>query len=150
MKSVEDLRWARRDIKSVGLLAQALAKQTAKQAGAQEALLVMDGVVTEGGATSAFIVKDGTVITRPLSNDILPGVTRGALLEMIAESDLKLEERPFSLEEAYAADEVFITGASTFWPVIEIDGKRIGGGQPGPVARRLRDIYLKHARATAI
>lgn len=150
MKSVEDLRWARRDIKSVGLLAQVLAKRAAKAAGAKEALMVMDGVVTEGGATSVFIVKDGKVITRPLSNTILPGVTRGALLELAAETDIEIEERPVTLAETYEADEAFITGASTFWPVIEIDGKRIGGGQPGPVARRLRELYLKHARATAI
>lgn len=150
MKSVEDLRWARRDIKSVGLLAQVLAKRAAKAAGAKEALMVMDGVVTEGGATSVFIVKDGKVITRPLSNLILPGVTRGALLELAEETDIEIEERPVTLAETYEADEAFITGASTFWPVIEIDGKRIGGGQPGPVARRLRELYLKHARATAI
>ena len=150
MKSVEDLRWARRDIKSVGLLAQVLAKRAAKAAGAQEALMVMDGMVTEGGATSVFVVKNGTLITRPLSNTILPGVTRGALLELVAETDLKLEERTVTLDETYAADEVFITGASTFWPVIEIDGKRIGGGQPGPAARRMRELYLKHARASAI
>ena len=150
MKSVEDLRWARRDIKSVGLLAQVLAKHAAKAAGAKEALMVMDGVVTEGGATSVFIVKDGKVITRPLSNLILPGVTRGALLELAEETDIEIEERPVTLAETYEADEAFITGASTFWPVIEIDGKRIGGGQPGPVARRLRELYLKHARATAI
>ncbi len=150
MKSVEDLRWARRDIKSVGLLAQVLAKHAAKAAGAKEALMVMDGVVTEGGATSVFIVKDGKVITRPLSNMILPGVTRGALLELAEETDIEIEERPVTLAETYEADEAFITGASTFWPVIEIDGKRIGGGQPGPVARRLRELYLKHARATAI
>ena len=151
LKSVEDLRWARRDIKTVGLLAQVLAKRAAKAAGAQEALMVMDGMVTEGGATSAYIVKDGTLITRPLSTDILPGVTRSSLLDLVRENGLALDERPFTLEEAYAADEAFITGASTYvCPVVEIDGRRIGGGQPGPVVRHLQEIYLAHARATAI
>lgn len=151
LKSVPDLRWARRDIKSVGLLAQALAKQAAKAAGAYEALMIKDGLVTEGGATSAYIVKDDTVITRPLSNDILPGITRGALLALVKEHRVALEERPFTLEEAYDADEAFITGASTYvCPVIEIDGRKIGTGAPGPVVKRLREIYLEHARAGAI
>ena len=151
LKSVEDQRWARRDIKTVGLLAQVRAKQDAKAAGAYEALLVEDGVVNEGGATSAYIIKDGVLITRPVSNKILAGVTRAALLELVRTSDIILEERPFTLEEAYAADEAFITGASTYvCPVIEIDGHRIGGGQPGPLVRRLQEIYLKEARAKAI
>ncbi len=151
LKSVPDLRWARRDIKTVGLLAQVLAKQAAKAAGAYEALMVKDGFVTEGGATSAYIVKDKTVITRPLSNDILPGVTRASVLALIAANDLVLDERLFTLEEAYEADEAFITGASTYvCPVVEIDGRPLGSGVPGPLVRRLQEIYMAHARASAI
>ena len=152
MKSVPDIRWARRDIKSVALLAQVLAKQAAKQAGCYEALMHQDGVVTEGGATSAYIIKDGAVITRPLSNTILPGVTRASLLELIkANPGLKLEERPFTLDEAYAADEAFITGASTcVCPVIEIDGKPVGTGQPGPLVKQLQAIYMDKVRAGLI
>lgn len=151
LKSVPDLRWARRDIKSVGLLAQVMAKQAAKAAGAHEALMIKDGYVSEGGSTTAYIVKDGTVITRPLSNDILPGITRAALLDLVKEKGVGLEERLFTLEEAYNADEAFITSASSYvCPVIAIDGRKIGGGEPGPVVRRLRDIYLNNARATAL
>ncbi len=151
LKSVPDLRWARRDIKTVGLLAQVLAKQAAKAAGAYEALMIKDGFVSEGGATSAYIVKDGAVITRPLSNDILPGVTRASVLALIAANDLTLDERLFTLEEACAADEAFITGASTYvCPVVEIDGRPLGSGVPGPLVRRLQEIYMAHARASAI
>lgn len=151
LKSVPDQRWARRDIKTVGLLAQVRAMQEAKAAGAYEALMVEDGFVTEGGATSAYIVKDGKIITRPLSNRILAGVTRASLLELAKDTDIELEERPFTLEEAYAADEAFITGASTYvCPVIEIDNYKISGGRPGPVVRRLQKIYLTEARSNAI
>lgn len=151
LQSVPDQRWLRRDIKTVGLLAQVRAKQQAKAAGAYEALMVEDGVVTEGGATSAYIIKGNKLITRPLSNRILAGVTRAALLALVKETDIELEERLFTLEEAYEADEAFITGASTYvCPVVEIDGKQIGGGQPGPVVRRLQEIYLNEARASAI
>jgi len=101
LKSVPDLRWARRDIKSVGLLAQVLAKQAASRAGAYEALMVQDGYVTEGGSSSAYIVKDDTVVTRPLSNDILPGITRASLLKLAAERAIRIDERPYTLEEAY-------------------------------------------------
>ena len=152
MKSVPDIRWARRDIKSVALLAQVLAKQAAKDAGAYEALMHHDGVVTEGGATSAYIIKDGAVITRPLSTTILPGVTRASLLELIGTGNgLRLDERPFTLEEAYGADEAFITGASTcVCPVVEIDGRPVGTGAPGPLVRKLQEIYMRHVRAGLI
>ncbi|MEM7225127.1 MAG: D-amino-acid transaminase [Pseudomonadota bacterium] len=152
MKSVPDIRWARRDIKSVALLAQVLAKQAAKEAGAYEALMHHDGVVTEGGATSAYIIKDGAVITRPLSNTILPGVTRASLLDLIkANPGLRLEERPFTLEEAYGADEAFITGASTcIAPVIRIDDKPVGTGKPGPLVQQLQGIYMEKVRAGLI
>lgn len=151
LKSVPDLRWARRDIKSVGLLAQVLAKQAAQRAGAYEALMVQEGYVTEGGSSSAYIVKNNVVVTRPLSNDILPGITRASLLKLAAEQDVKIDERPFTLQEAYDADEAFITGASTYvCPVVAIDDRPVGDGSVGPVVKRLQRIYIDYARATAI
>ena len=152
LKSVPDIRWARRDIKSVNLLGQVMAKQAAKESGAYEALMIdHDGNVTECGATSFYIFRDNTVVTRPLSSDILPGVTRRAIIDLCRENQLGLEERLFSLEEAMNAEEAFITGASTYvLPVTSIDGKDIGDGQPGPATLALRQIYLRHARETAI
>ncbi len=151
LKSAPDLRWARRDIKSTGLLAQVLAKQAAKQAGCYEALMVRDGEVTEGGASSFFMIKDGVLITRPLSNDILAGVTRKSVLALARDQELAVEERAVTLEETYGADEAFITGASTYvCPVVEIDGHVIGTGEPGPMVRRLQDIYLDFARASLV
>jgi D-alanine transaminase len=149
--SVPDLRWARRDIKSVALLAQVLAKQAAREAGVQEAWMVQDGFVTEGGSSTAYIITEtGEIITRPLSNDILPGVTRLAVLKLAAENGLTLVERAFTLDEAYGAREAFMTSASAFvMPVVELDGQRIGGGQPGPLTRRLRDLYFDMARAAS-
>ena len=146
--TIPDLRWARRDIKTVMLLAPVLGKQQAYEAGAFEAWMVEDGKVTEGTSSNAYIVKDGTIITRPLSNSILAGITRRALLRLAKEHGVKIEERAFTVEEAYAADEAFLTSASSFvMPIVEIDGKRIGGGQPGPVVRKLREAYLKEAMA---
>lgn len=151
LKSVPDLRWARRDIKSVGLLAQVLAKQAARVAGAYEALMIKDGRVTEGGSSSAYIIKDGVVITHPLSNDILPGITRASLLDLVRAREISLDERPFTLEEAYAADEAFITAASTYvCPVVAIDDRAIGDGSVGPLVRKLQQVYLDNARATAV
>jgi D-alanine transaminase len=151
LKSVPDLRWARRDIKSVGLLAQVLAKQAAKEAGAYEAIMIMNGHVTEGGSSSAYIVKDGVVVTHPLTSDILPGITRASLLALVEASEISLDERAFTLDEAFAADEAFITAASTYvCPVIAIDDRPIGSGEVGPVVRRLQQAYLEHARATAV
>jgi D-alanine transaminase len=151
--SVEDIRWARRDIKSVALLAQVLAKQAAAEAGCQEAWMHEDGVVTEGGSSTAFIVKGegkgARIVTRGNSRKILPGCTRAALLELAAETGIEIEERAFTIQEAYEAKEAFLTSATNFvMPVTEIDGKKIGGGQVGPVARRLRELYVKHARGT--
>ncbi len=144
--TVPDIRWARRDIKSVMLLAPVLGKQAAHEAGAFEAWMVEDGMVTEGTSSNAYIVKDGTVITRGLSNSILAGCTRRALLRLANEKGIAIEERMFSVEEAGEADEAILTSASNFvLPIVEIDGKRIGGGQPGPVARRLRELYLEEA-----
>jgi D-alanine transaminase len=151
VKSVPDLRWARCDIKSVSLLAQVLAKQAAAEAGCYEAWMVRDGFVTEGGSSSAFIVTaDGTVVTRPNSNAILPGCTRKALLALAAEGAIRVEERLFTLDEAFAASEAFMTSASTFvYPIVELDGRTIGTGKPGPIATRLRQIYVDFARADA-
>ncbi len=151
MQSAADIRWARRDIKTVGLMGSVFAKREAKAAGASEVLMHEDGTVTEGGATSFYIVLDGTVVTRPLSNAILHGCTRKALLELIQEGDIALEERLFTLAEARNADEAFITGASTYvTPVVRIDGGTLGNGTPGPVTRRLQEIYLEMARREAV
>ena len=144
--TVPDIRWARRDIKSVMLLAPVLGKQAAYEAGAFEAWMVEDGKVTEGTSSNAYIVKDGKVITRGLSNNILAGCTRRALFRLAKEKGVTLEERPFTPDEAYAADEAFLTSASNFvMPIVEIDNKRVGGGQPGPVTRKLREMFLEEA-----
>lgn len=151
LKSVPDIRWARRDIKTVGLLPQVLAKKIAIGEGAYEALMIEDGYVTEGGSSSVFIIKGDVIVTRPLSNDILPGITRASLLALAAEQDFKIDERRFTLEEAYAADEAFITAASTYvCPVVRIDDRPVGSGKVGPVVSRLRQIYIQNARATAV
>jgi len=107
--------------------------------------------VTEGTSNNAYIVKNGTIITRELSSDILHGITRAAVLRFAAEAQVAVEERPFSIDEAQAADEAFVTSATTFvLPVIEIDGARVGTGTPGPVARRLRAIYIEESLKAAI
>jgi D-alanine transaminase len=149
--SVPDIRWARRDIKSVALLAQVLAKQAAAAAGCQEAIMHEDGVVTEGGSSTVFIVTEfGRIVTRPNSQAILPGITRQTVLRLAHEKALTVEERLFTLDEVFAAQECFTTSATSFVKaVVEVDGKRIGGGQPGPMARRLRDLYVEAARAEA-
>ena len=151
VKTLPDIRWARRDIKSVALLAQVLAKQAAAEAGCQEAWMVEDGYVTEGASSTAFIVTpEDVIVTRPNSNAILPGCTRKALQALAEERQIRIEERAFSVREALVAKEAFITSASTFLqPVVAIDGLPVGAGKPGPVARRLREIYIHFARATA-
>jgi len=149
--SIEDQRWARRDIKTVQLLFPSMGKMMAKAAGCDDAWLVEDGHVTEGTSNNAYIIKDGKIITRNLSNDILHGITRAAVLRFAREAQMEVEERAFSIEEAQNADEAFVTSASTFvMPVVEIDGAKLGGGRPGPVAARLREIYLEESRKTAI
>ena len=150
--TVPDLRWTRRDIKSVALLAQVLAKQAAKEAGAGEAWMIEDGKVTEGGSSSAFILtQDDVLVTRQNSSAILPGCTRKAVVALAEERQLRVEERPFTVEEALVAKEAFITSASLFvQPVVSIDGKPVANGKPGPMAQRLRDIYIDFARATAV
>ena len=144
--TIPDIRWARRDIKSVMLLAPVLGKQKAYEEGAFEGWMVEDGRITEGTSSNAYIVKDGKVVTRPLSHSILAGCTRRSLFRMAKEHGVAIEERLFTPDEAYAADEAFLTSASNFvLPIVEIDGRRIGGGQPGPVVRKLREIYLEEA-----
>lgn len=146
--TVPDLRWKRRDIKSVALLAQVLAKQAAVEAGVGEAWMVEDGFVTEGSSSTAFIISPGRrLVTRPLSNAILPGITRVAVMRLAAEEGLWVDERLFSVAEAEVAEEAFITSASSFvMPVVAIDGKPIGTGRPGPLTRRLREVYMDVAR----
>ena len=150
--TVPDIRWERRDIKSVALLAQVLAKQAAAQAGAGEAWMIEDGKVTEGGSSSAFILTQNDVlVTRENSSSILPGCTRKAVVKLAEERQLRVEERSFTVEEALEAKEAFITSASLFvQPVISIDGKAVANGKPGPMAARLREIYIDFARATGV
>jgi D-alanine transaminase len=146
--SLPDNRWERVDIKSVGLLPNVLAKQAAREAGAKEAWFVdAKGYVTEGSSTNAWIItRGGAVVTRPADHGILRGITRTVVLEVIAEHGLKLEERAFTMDEAYAAREAFITSATQFvTPVVQIDGKPVGNGAPGLIATALRRDY--HARA---
>jgi len=152
LASTPDIRWARRDIKSVNLLAQVLAKKAAHDAGAYEALMIdADGYVTECGSTSFFIVKDDLVLTRPLNNDILPGVTRRAVVTLCNTYGLRLVENRFTLDEAKNADEAFISGASTYiLPVVKIDDQDISSGVPGELSSRLRDIYIDYARASLV
>lgn len=149
--SIPDIRWGRRDIKTVQLLYPSMGKMIAKRAGCDDAWMVEDGVVTEGTSNNAFIVKDGRIVTRELSSGILHGITRAAVLRMAREAQMQVEERPFTVAEAQEADEAFITSASAFvTPVVQIDGVAVGAGTPGPVARRLREIYLDECRASAI
>ncbi len=147
--SVPDLRWARRDIKTVGLLAAVMAKQAALDAGVHDAWFVEDGKVTEGSSNNAYIVNaEGRIVTRRLGNEILHGVTRSTVLELSRQAQVEVEERAFTLEEACAAREAFVTSASVFvLPVVEIDGRRIADGKPGPITRRLRALYIEAARA---
>ena len=149
--SIEDIRWGRRDIKTVQLLYPSMGKMMAKKAGADDAWMVQDGHVTEGTSNNAYIVKGDTIITRPRSNDILHGITRAAVLRFAREAQMKVEERLFTIDEAKDADEAFITSASTFvMPVVEIDGVALGDGTPGRVAPRLREIYLEESMKAAV
>jgi D-alanine transaminase len=149
--TVPDLRWVRRDIKSVALLAQVLAKQAAAEAGAGEAWMIEDGKVTEGGSSSAFILtQDDVLVTRQNGSEILPGCTRKAVVALAEERQLRVEERAFTVEEALAAKEAFVTSASLFvQAVVSIDGKTVANGKPGPMTNRLREIYVDFAKATA-
>jgi len=149
--SIPDRRWGRRDIKTVQLLYPAMGKMMAKAAGADDAWMVEDGSVTEGTSNNAYIVKAGKIVTRHLGEEILHGITRKAVLKLAREAQMEVEERPFTIDEAKTADEAFVTSATTFvMPVVEIDGAPVGGGAPGPVAKRLREIYLDESRRAAI
>ena len=149
--SIADERWGRRDIKTVQLLYPSMGKMMAKAEGADDAWMVEDGMVTEGTSNNAYIIKDNVIITRKLSNDILHGITRAAVLRFAGEAKMNVEERNFTIAEAQDADEAFITSASTFvMPVVSVDGVGVGSGRPGPIAARLREIYLEESLKTAI
>ncbi|MCC9623905.1 D-amino-acid transaminase [Thalassospira sp. MA62] len=152
IKTYPDIRWRRSDIKTVQLLYASLLKTEVAADGKDDAWMVLDGYVTEGSSNNAYIVtKDGTIVTRELSTDILHGITRASVLKCAEELQLKVEERHFTVEEAQNAAEAFSTSASAFvCPVVEIDDAQIGDGKPGPVAKRLRDIYLEANRKAAI
>ena len=148
-----DLRWKRRDIKSINLLGQVLAKQDAVSRGGKEGWMMEDGFITEGVSSSAYIVKDGVIITRPLSNAILPGIRRRTLLELAEKEAIGIEERLFTLKEALEADEAFISSATTMaLGVVDIDGNQIGDGIPGPITMKMRELYsnrvLEEARSS--
>ena len=142
-----DIRWQRRDIKTVSLLAASMAKQIALDAGADDAWLVEDGFITEGTSNNAHIVtKDGTLVTRALSNKILHGITRKAVLALAEETGIKVDERSFTPDEVSDAAEAFITSASTFvTPVVTFNGAPVADGKPGMVAKRLRELYIAFA-----
>jgi D-alanine transaminase len=149
--SIPDIRWGRRDIKTVQLLYPSMGKMMAKAAGVDDAWMVEDGFVTEGTSNNAYIVKGSKIITRHLGNEILAGITRAAVLRCAKEAQMEVEERSFTLDEAKQADEAFVTSATTFvMPVVEIDGEPLGDGTPGQVARRLREIYLDESRKAAV
>ena len=146
--SVPDNRWDRVDIKSVSLLPNVLAKQTAREHGAREAWFIdKQGFVTEGSSSNAWIVtKNNTVVTRQVDNAILKGITRTVVLDIIAAQGLKLDVRPFTMDEAYQAKEAFVTSASqTVMPVVKIDGRPVGNGAPGLLSSALRKDYYRHA-----
>ena len=148
-----DIRWGRCDIKTVGLLPNALAKQAAREKGAYEAILFDEmGMVTEGSSTNAWIVdENGKLRTRDTQANILRGITRAAIMKLVKEEGIELDERPFSVEEARKAKELFVTAASSFvMPIVSLDGDKIGDGKPGPIATRLRKVYLEQAIRDAI
>jgi D-alanine transaminase len=149
--SIPDIRWGRRDIKTTQLLYPSMGKMMAKKAGCDDSWFVQDGVVTEGTSNNAYIVKGNRIITRHLGHEILHGITRASVLRFAEEAQMVVEERPFTIEEAMGADEAFSSAASIFvMPVVEIDGVAVGSGKPGPVATRLREIYLDEMRKTAV
>jgi D-alanine transaminase len=149
--SIPDLRWDRVDIKTTQLLYPSMGKMLAKKAGADDSWFVQDGTVTEGTSNNAYIVVGNRIITRQLDTDVLHGITRASVLRFAAEAQFIVEERPFTIAEAQAADEAFATAASIFvMPVVEIDSLAVGSGTPGPVATRLREIYIEEMRKTAI
>jgi len=150
--TVQDIRWGRRDIKTVQLLAPSMAKMEAHKQGADDAWLYEDGFITEATSSSAHIVNaEGRLITRQLSTRILHGITRFSILDLARHAGIEVEERPFTVAEAKAAKEAFVTSATQFAiPVVRIDGQPVGDGKPGPVAKKLHQLYLEHRVATAI
>lgn len=148
--SVEDIRWKRRDIKSISLLAQCYAKEQAVKRGAYEGFMVEDGFVTEATSSSAFIIKDGVLITKPLSNEILPGIRRKNILEFADKAGLEVEQRAFTMSDVYNSDEVFISAATLLLlPVIKADGKLINGGKIGKYVPILRQMYADKMKKEA-
>lgn len=151
--TTSDLRWRRCDIKSISLLPNVLVKQSARAAGAYEAWQVDDqGYVTEGGSTNAWIVRmDGTVVTRPVGHEILNGITRRRLLQLMQDSGIRVEERPFSVDEAKAAKEAFLTSTTSFvCPVVQIDDAVVGNGKPGSTTLDLRGLYMDFTRRAGV
>ena len=150
--SVPDMRWGRRDIKTVQLLAPSMCKMMAKKSNKDDAWMIQDGFVTEGTSNNAYIItKNNVLITRNLSNDILAGVTRRSILKYAKEAQIKIEERPFTIEEAKDASEAFVSSATTFiGPVVEIDNIKIGDGKPGKQSLRLREIYIQESMKEAL
>ena len=146
--TVPDRRWARVDIKTVSLLGNVLAQQAAVDAGVDDALLIRDGVALEGGHSNFFAVFGDTLVTHPLSNTILPGITRGYVLELAQALEIPVQERPIQVEELRRADEAFFTGTTTeVKPCVEIDGRAVGTGRPGEVTRRLSQAFLQRVDA---
>lgn len=147
-----DLRWGRCDIKTTQLLYASLMKTEAVAAGADDVWLERDGFIGEGSSNNAYIVtSDGAIVTKPNSHEILPGITRAVLLTLCERDGIRLEERQFTIDEAKAAKEAFVTAASSWViPVVEINGQKIGGGKPGPIAGALHELYVANARETAV
>ncbi len=150
--TLEDMRWGMCDVKTIQLLYPSLAKMQAKSQGADDAWLMRDGMITEGTSNNAYIVtNEGVIVTRDLSPQILSGITRKAVLQCAKDLQMKIEERAFSPEEAANAKEAFVTSATTFvMPVIEIDGKAVGKGEPGSIAKKLREIYIEESLKSAL
>ena len=145
--TVKDLRWKRRDIKTVSLLPNILAKKQAEKKGAYEAILIDNGKVTEGTTSNVWMIKNNILITHPSNTDILKGVTRETLKQLLKNEKLKLKEKKFNKEQLYKADEVFITSASSFvTPIIKIDNKKINKGRIGPISRKLSEMYVGEFR----
>ncbi|WP_433850712.1 D-amino-acid transaminase [Brucella pseudogrignonensis] len=146
VKTVPDLRWKRRDIKTVQLLYSSQSKTAAYREGYDDVWMSEDGTITEGSSSNAYIVNDGKVITRPLSSDILHGITRSTLLRFASETGIKVEERPFTVQELYRSSEAFATSSTSLvQPVISVDSINIGTGVPGPITNRLRELYIEES-----
>ena len=147
--TLPDLRWKRRDIKSIALLPQVLAKQVAHENNCNEVWMYEDGYITEGGSSNAFIIKDNKLISRKNNEKILSGTTRQAVLKLLELEGLAFDERPFTIEEAYDADEAFYTSASVFvMPVISIDDRVVNDGMPGNLTLKLRNLYENFAKSS--